>query len=142
MPMMSAFRIESPRLILRTLTPDDRDAYVAAEHASAEFWRAWSPAMPDGEDASPDGLFAPTLDRIRKDQTLGDGIRFAGFTANGDIAAFVSINNIVRGVFHCGYMGWRVSAPFARQGYGAEAVTAVLDFAFADQPAGLGLHRV
>jgi ribosomal-protein-alanine N-acetyltransferase len=58
------------------------------------------------------------------------------------MAAFFGLSQIFRRAFNNAYIGWSVSAEVARQGYGAEALTAILDFAFTLDPAGLGLHRL
>ena len=49
---------------------------------------------------------------------------------------------IVRGVFLNADAGWQVSPEHEGQGLAYEALSAVLDFAFAPLPRGLGLHRV
>jgi len=48
------------------------------------------------------------------------------------------VNEIVRGAFQSGYLGYWVGGPYARQGYMTEAVGLVLRQAFGR----LGLHRV
>jgi RimJ/RimL family protein N-acetyltransferase len=58
------------------------------------------------------------------------------------IGGFVNLSNVVRGVAQYADMGWSVSAEFIGHGIATEAVTAMLDLAFAPAPAGLGLHRV
>jgi ribosomal-protein-alanine N-acetyltransferase len=50
----------------------------------------------------------------------------------------ININEIVRGVFRSGYLGYQVGAPHARQGYMTEALAIVLREAFGP----LRLHRV
>ncbi len=82
-------------------------------------------------------------------QRMLDGLRtdtlysfVAEHVDDGELVAFLSLSQVFRGPFLNAYAGWRVSTPYTRQGIGSEAVTALLDIAFAPLPQGLGLHRV
>lgn len=57
-----------------------------------------------------------------------------------DIVAVLSLSQIFRGSFCSCYAGWRVSASRIQQGFGTEAVGALVNLALT--PQGLGLHRV
>ena len=50
----------------------------------------------------------------------------------------VAINNVVRGPFQNGYLGWYLDEAVAGRGYATEAVQLAIRFAFAHA----GLHRV
>jgi ribosomal-protein-alanine N-acetyltransferase len=63
-----------------------------------------------------------------------------GESADGRIAGFFNLSEIVRGIFLSAYASWYVNVEFARSGYGTEGVQALLDIAFSDR--GLALHRV
>ncbi|MGW0365720.1 GNAT family N-acetyltransferase [Streptomyces sp. NPDC002990] len=61
----------------------------------------------------------------------------------GAIAGFVNINNIVRGAFQCGALGYGAFAHAAGRGLMREALGLVLAHAFGPVPeGGLGLHRL
>ena len=53
-----------------------------------------------------------------------------------------NLTQIFRRALQGAFAGWSVNAEVARQGYATEGVIALLDLAFAPEPAGLGLHRV
>ncbi|MGW2037439.1 GNAT family N-acetyltransferase [Streptomyces virginiae] len=62
--------------------------------------------------------------------------------ATGALAGFVNVNNIVRGAFQCGALGYGAFAHAAGRGLFREALGLVLDHAFAPAGEGLGLHRL
>ena len=57
---------------------------------------------------------------------------------DGAIAGYININEIVRGVFQSGYLGYAAVARYAGQGYMREGLELVLARAFTE----LGLHRL
>jgi ribosomal-protein-alanine N-acetyltransferase len=71
-----------------------------------------------------------------------DGARSFGFIvrerASGHIAGVVNINEIVRGLFQSGYLGYYGMAGFAGRGLMREAVALVVTYAFDVA----GLHRL
>ncbi|MET9568936.1 GNAT family protein [Streptomyces virginiae] len=60
----------------------------------------------------------------------------------GALAGFINVNNIVRGAFQCGALGYGAFAHAAGRGLFREALGLVLDHAFAPAGDGLGLHRM
>lgn len=67
--------------------------------------------------------------------------RHVGFwilTERGELVGVVNINEIVRGRFRSGYLGYRAFIPHAGRGYMTEGLRAVLSRAFGR----LGLHRL
>lgn len=128
--------IQTPRLLVRPLEDTDRREFVRVIAASRDLHDPWMPLRP--EDADNDWLF----DRQWEQQMSGHAAKFVAFAPNGRIAAFVNLNNITRGVSESANAGWSVNVEFAGQGIATEAVTAMLDIAFAPAPRGLGLHRV
>jgi [ribosomal protein S5]-alanine N-acetyltransferase len=136
---LPALHLRTPRLVLRPLKEDDRAAFVRAQEVSSTFWAPWSPAA---DVDSADALFDRQLTRTLRGLETGKDLRLAAFLDDGRLAALLGLNEIVRGAFHNAYAGWRVAADVVRQGIGTEAVTALLDVAFAPPPCGAGLHRV
>lgn len=133
--------VRTPRLIVRPLQADDRDAYIEMFRASAEHLRKWSPARRD--DESLEAFWDRQWQRAQDGLRTGAALRLVGIHAQrGDIAGCYNLNNITRNVFMNADAGWHTSVQYVKQGLGAEGVGALVDLAFAPQPHGLGLHRV
>jgi ribosomal-protein-alanine N-acetyltransferase len=60
------------------------------------------------------------------------------YTTNGELAGVINVNDIVRGVFNSGYLGYYAFAPHAGHGYMRAGLMHVLRVAFREY----GLHRV
>jgi [ribosomal protein S5]-alanine N-acetyltransferase len=132
--------VRTPRLLLRPLWEIDRNEFLRVHALSAEFFRPWAPSPPEGE--SPEGRFRRALDEARRGAASGTHVSLVGLLDDGRIAGFFTLYGIFRGAFQSAYAGWGVSADQAGRGYGTEAVTGLLDLAFAPPDRGLGLHRV
>ena len=137
---MQPLTIQTPRMLLRPLAPDDREAYRRAHEASAAPWAPWFPRSPLSESA--DQWFDRQLERVASGLREGTECRLVGFLADGRIAGLFNLTQIFRRALQGAFAGWSVNAEVARQGYATEGVIALLDLAFAAEPAGLGLHRV
>jgi [ribosomal protein S5]-alanine N-acetyltransferase len=122
-------------MLLRELAPFDRAAFCRVHEVSREHFAPWFPA------ASPEEHFARELAKVEAGRERGTHLRLVGATEDGRLAAFFSLNEIVRGVFQSAYASWAVSAEFIRLGMGSEGVRALLDLAFSAER-GLALHRV
>ena len=116
------------RVELRSPTPPDRAEFLAAMHARRTHHRPWSPPAPD---ATFDRLLRCVNDE-RYEPMLVCRIE------DGAIAGYININEIVRGVFQSGYLGYAAVARYAGQGYMREGLELVLARAFTE----LGLHRL
>ncbi|MFJ9682483.1 GNAT family N-acetyltransferase [Streptomyces sp. NPDC101194] len=68
----------------------------------------------------------------------GGAVEGGGGGAGGGIAGFININNIVRGGFLCGALGYGAFAHAAGRGLMSEGLELVLRYAFGP----LGLHRL
>lgn len=123
------------RMHLRPLAPEDRDEYLRVHEVSVGHFGPWFP------EGSPEELFQRELEKIEEGTRRGTQARWAGVLADGRMAGFFNLNEIVRGVFQSAYASWAVSAELAGQGLGTEGVQALLDLAFSPE-GGLGLHRV
>lgn len=53
-----------------------------------------------------------------------------------------NVGNVVRGAFHSASIGYDAYDPYVGQGLFAEGLQIILDIVFADEPQGMGLHRV
>lgn len=114
---------------LRPPRPEDRDALLALERASARFHATAGPGLrsPADFDAWLERSAAPDhearLIRLRADDT---------------IVGVANLGRIARGNFQSAYLGYRIHAPHAGRGYMTEALPLVLRLAFRE----LGLHRL
>ncbi|MFF9909856.1 GNAT family N-acetyltransferase [Streptomyces sp. NPDC013457] len=120
-----------PRVGLRPYSLDDAEEFTARVRESRELHRPWlfPPDRPE--------TFAAYA------RTLTDDPARAGFLvcdrgARGGIAGFVNINNIVRGAFLSGALGYGAFAHAAGRGLMGEALGLLLPYAFGP----LGLHRL
>ena len=138
--MPSDWLVQTPRLRLRLTGEADRAQIIHLLEASWPLHRPWVPLMPEGQTFA--DLADSFIDRSLKGQQTGEEHRLLAYLADGRLAAMANLFRINRGVSQSAYCSWSVSAEVAGQGYATEAVEAMLDYAFARQPWGLGLHRV
>lgn len=117
------------RIYLRAARRADRDEFLRLNRASLRFYRGL--VMPPVTARG----WAAYLARRRRPESPG---YLVCRTSDGAIVGGININEIVRGVFRSGYLGYQIGAPHARQGYMTEALALVLRQAFGP----LRLHRV
>jgi [ribosomal protein S5]-alanine N-acetyltransferase len=129
-------QIRTPRLIVRSLALEDRDEFIRVHRVSEEFFAPWS-AYRTG---SYDDIFRTEMSKVEMGRRSGTHHRMVGVLDDGRIAGFFSLGEIVRGVFHNAYAGWKVNVEVAQLGYATEGVTALLDFGFSRD--GAALHRI
>ncbi len=118
----------NPRVLVRAPTPADRAEYLRVMRASRRLHRPWSPVP---SDASFDRLLTCVEDE-RYEPGLVCRIE------DGAIVGLININEIVRGLFQSGYLGYAAVAAYAGQGYMREGLEVVLKRGFTE----LGLHRL
>ncbi|MER5883164.1 GNAT family protein [Streptomyces sp. NPDC001941] len=128
--METIYLTEGPRVGLRRFRDEDADEFVARARESRELHRPWLFPPQDRE------AYATYVRPLIDDPTR------AGFLvcdrATGAIGGFCNINNIVRGGFRSGALGYGAFAHAAGRGLMGEAFGLVLDQAFGP----LGLHRL
>jgi len=125
----------SKRLVLREPKADDESQWCALRLQSAELLLPWEPAPSPGEDPCGPGAFARFLHGARSDRHLKC---LAFLREDGALVGQFALNEIVRGAFASGYLGYWVGRPFLRRGLAVEALGLLIDHAFDE----LGLHRV
>lgn len=131
------FRMETSRLLVRLVEPDDVDEVIAYDRRNRQHLRAWGPPHPaDAFDAE------KRRERIARRRAEADADTGYGFIAmlHGDarIVADINLSNVVRGVFQACHLGYSVDEEHEGKGVASEAVRAVVEFAFDS----LALHRV
>jgi ribosomal-protein-alanine N-acetyltransferase len=120
-PMKKASILEEP-------SAKERDEFLAAVRRSRKLHRRW--VSPPGTAERFDAYVA----RLRKGTHLSYWVR----TEEGELAGVFSINEIVRGIFCSGYLGYYAFAPYAGRGYMKKGLCAVLSEAFGRKR----LHRL
>nr|WSZ99406.1 GNAT family N-acetyltransferase [Streptomyces sp. NBC_00857] len=121
---------EGPRTFLCPLRREDADEFTALVRESGTLHRPWlfPPADPEA--------FAAYVNAFVEDPAkLGHLVRTRD---DGRIAGFININNIVRGGFRSGALGYGAFAHAAGRGLMSEALGLVLGRAFGP----LELHRL
>nr|WSX48995.1 GNAT family N-acetyltransferase [Streptomyces sp. NBC_00974] len=125
---------EGERVALRRFRTADGPEFTARVHESRELHRPWLFPPATIEE------YEPYAARLAQE----DGAGRAGFLVcernSGAIAGFVNVNNIVRGAFRCGALGYGAFAHAAGRGLLGEGLDLVLGHAFAED--GLDLHRL
>ncbi|MBX3364502.1 MAG: GNAT family N-acetyltransferase [Phycisphaeraceae bacterium] len=128
------------RLVLRPLRESDRSEFLLALAGARGLLTEWMPLHEPGEDD--EGLFARQVRLTIEGERTGSACRRAGFRGDGRMVGCFNLTHIARGLHFEGDMNWWVSAEFGGRGLATEGVQGLLDYAFADLPVGLGLHRV
>jgi [ribosomal protein S5]-alanine N-acetyltransferase len=120
-------------VLLRRPTARDEEEYFALRRASAAFLRPWEPKAPKGADKHTAFRRMLAANRTRRCERL-----LVCSQLDGRLMGCIAINEIVRGAFQCGFLGYWIGAAYARRGYMTEALELMLRHAFG----ALGLHRV
>jgi [ribosomal protein S5]-alanine N-acetyltransferase len=120
---------EQMAVVISAPTSADADEFIAASRASRPGMHPWV------DPADTAARFAAYLDRSARED-------FACFLVRhsecGGLVGFVNINNIVRGGFQSGYLGYAGFTTHSGRGLMSAGVAAVITTAFTD----LGLHRL
>ncbi|MFF2961678.1 GNAT family N-acetyltransferase [Streptomyces sp. NPDC057963] len=149
---------EGRRVVIRAYTPADAEEFTTRARESRGVHSPW---LFPPEDPRAYATYAGRLiddptkagflvcEREREREGDGDGERepdrdggrdreAGGSGAGGGIAGFININNIVRGGFCCGALGYGAFAHAVGRGLMSEGLALVLRYAFGP----LGLHRL
>ncbi|WP_439946842.1 GNAT family N-acetyltransferase [Streptomyces sp. BBFR109] len=126
----SPYLAEGPRVGIRHFTQDDAAEFTARVRESLDLHRPWlfPPATAEA--------YAAYAGRLIEDEDR------AGYLVcdreDGAIAGYININNIVRGAFQSGALGYGAFAHAAGRGLMKEGLNLVVGHAFGP----LGLHRL
>jgi ribosomal-protein-alanine N-acetyltransferase len=125
-----AFLAQGARAAIRHVERSDGEEFTSSVLESAELHRPW--------------LFPPrTAEEFESYLARLAGPSAAGFLVcerekDGRIAGFVNINNVVRGGFRCGALGYGAFAHAAGRGLLSEGLALVIRYAFGP----MDLHRL
>jgi [ribosomal protein S5]-alanine N-acetyltransferase len=132
--------VRTARMVLRPLRESDRAEYIRILNLSREHLQKFSSLHRDGESDA--ALFARHLEICRVGDERGTACRRVGVLDGGRIAGCFNLNGITRGLTFEADANWWLAADSTGKGLAAEGVAAMLDYALAELPAGLGLHKV
>jgi [ribosomal protein S5]-alanine N-acetyltransferase len=123
------FLRQGRRVVLRRITKHDQEEFLGLVECSRALHRRWIilPTTPQEFDD-----YVGRFDRLSAD---GFVICLA---KHQNMVGFVNLNEIVRGAYQRGLIGYGAFAPTAGSGYMTEGVDLLLDYAFTE----LGLHRL
>ncbi|WP_347355127.1 GNAT family N-acetyltransferase [Intrasporangium sp.] len=121
------------RVLVRPPTEADAAAYAEAVSRSAR-------RLADFAIADPNNF----ADVIRAQSPTFRTFLIEARDAEGDhgLVGRVNVSNVVRGAFRSAAMGYDAYDPYAGRGLFVEGLELVIDIAFSDEPAGMGLHRI
>ncbi|MGF1429199.1 GNAT family N-acetyltransferase [Kitasatospora sp. LaBMicrA B282] len=124
---MSDYLAQGDRVAIRLLRPEDRAQFTRLARENAPLHHPW--LAPPTTDEAYDAYHARLTEPVRE-----------GFAVclpeTGELAGYVSINNIVHGAFRCGALGY--GAFVAGRGLVREGVELVIRYAFTT----MELHRL
>ena len=122
--------------VLRLITPHDAAVVAALLQESRVHLAPWEPVRPEfffSEEGQRAEINA-ALDALAR----GTRAPFVILDDDGAVAGRLNINNIVRGAFESGSLGYWVAAGRTGRGLAGKAVSEAVEHAFT----GLGLHRL
>jgi RimJ/RimL family protein N-acetyltransferase len=132
--------LRTGRMILRPLRDSDRFEFLRVLSISRDHLRPFA-VLHRGNESN-EQIFVRQLELCRAGDEKGTAWRRVAFLDSGHIAGCFNLTTITRGALPEADANWWVSADAAHQGLGTEGVHAMLTYALAPLPAGLGLVRV
>jgi ribosomal-protein-alanine N-acetyltransferase len=118
------------RVFIRPLQSDDCEAFIAAVRRSRKLHAPW--ILPKATNKKE---FAKYLGRFSSGNHCGFLVIDRG---TNEIVGVININEIIRGAFQCGSLGYYAFEPHAGKGLMREGMLLVIKFAFSK----LKLHRL
>lgn len=131
--------LETERLLVRLADRDDAQELIDYDRRNADHLRRWEPAR-DPEILSDVEARARSLARGVAAAEAGQAYLFLARSRDlaSGVIAVAHLSEVIRGILQGCYLGYSVDAAYEGQGIAAEAVSAVVQFAFQT----LRLHRV
>jgi ribosomal-protein-alanine N-acetyltransferase len=132
--------VVTARLVLRALTPADREGFTELLARSRGHVRGRINVHQGME--TDDATFVRLHASTEAGDARGTHWRRGVFLRSGQPVGMVHILNIQRGLEHKGDTGWWVGPAYCGNGIASEAVAAMVHHALRDLPTGLGLHAL
>lgn len=132
--------VTTERLHFRPLAMADHPQVLAALRHSRETLEGRIPLNRPGE--SDEALFVRWLETAAETDNNRTAWRRAAFLENGHLVGLFNLIKIEHGLERGCEANWWVDRRFCGRGYATEGVEALIAFALADLPVGLGLTRV
>ncbi|WBU54750.1 GNAT family N-acetyltransferase [Paracoccus sp. SCSIO 75233] len=130
-------RVETERTVLRLPQHSDFNAWTMLRAESREFLTPWEPTW--SEDHLSRKAFTNRVYWAQRASRNGTAIPFfVERSVDGVLLGAITLDNIRRGPAQMATIGYWIGAPHARQGYMAEAISAVVNHAFT----GMDLSRI
>lgn len=129
----------APRFTLRPLALSDHDEFIGLVEGSLDHLSPWIPALARG--ATPEEFFAAELERTGVEESSRRSFRRLGVVDDRIVGMF-NLFNCTSGLTLSADVSWWVARPFVQRGHATAGVRLLLRHAFADLPAGMGLHKV
>ena len=132
-------RLYGRRVLLRPLVNADFAAWAEVRRRNGDFLLRWEPRFPNGfvDPARDRHAFEQRVQNRERERQLGAGYGF-GLFVDSAFAGEINLNNVVRGAFQSGYVGYWIDEARAGRSYMPEAVVTVARYAFDE----LKLHRI
>lgn len=117
------------RVSLVVPTKQQMTEFIEKSKASKKLHASWTQVPSDEKE------YLAYLDRINKDNQFGTFIKL---NTTGELVGVININEIVKGVFQSGYLGFYLFSGFNKQGLMNEALKCLINYAFES----MQLHRL
>ena len=136
---MTPLRLYGKRVMLRPLTANDFREWSEVRRRNEDWLTVWEPSRPvhQSDPVTDRSAFTGRCLQRDRDRSNGSAYQF-GMFLDQHVAGEVNLNNVLRGAMQSGTIRYWVDQAHAGNGYIAEAVVVVIQFAFEQ----LGLHRV
>lgn len=133
-----SFQITTQRLRLVIPSKHLKQAMLDFSIRNVKHLEKTSPPPPEG--AFSDAFWNKRIEQIETQFKTGQSARFTLLPKENSslVIGGANINNIVRGAFQAGYLGYHIDQDYEGQGYMHEALSAVVDYAFSK----MHLHRI
>lgn len=142
-PVPDCPHILTDRLVIRPLLAQDKGEFERVQHTSKDHLARFCPlSKGDRHDLGEDAMFAHHLELAQAGDRTGRAWRRMLFDHQGRLVGAINLNDITRGLENTSEFVLWLAHDAVGKGLALEAMRAAMNFAFADAPDGLGLHKI